>query len=298
MEDKRKGAAGHRWLGYGIAALIVLLAVSLGLTFYAGEAGSLAHRLYYGSLSPLLARVQESRLAADALPDVQAEAEKSAEGEGWLGVVVADSAGRVVAAVPATLVGAQLPTQTVSWPEGRKQPWLELWQYNQPTYVGRALGVTSGDEVGREVETIWQGVSLDSGSTEFAYVWATVRQPLLWGRTAHGWRDILIAADLLLVLAGILALAFWVFADASKHGMEAPWAWGALTLITNAIGWATYLVVRSWQRPRCANCGGILRPAYRVCPHCGLQLRRACPSCGQGVEHGWNFCPHCSAALN
>lgn len=283
---------GHRWLGYGAAALAVLLTLSVGLTIFVGESGSFGE--HYRTLLGLYSVVQDEGLSAETQPDVQAEAERLRKDEGWVAVVVSDPAGLVLAAAPPTLVGTQLPISVATWPGGVDQPWLQLWTFNQPTRLARSIGVT--DE--SRFDVLQQDVQTTGGQETLAYIWAVVQRPVFWGLTNREWATVLSLAGLLLFFAGVLVLALWVFTDARRYGLEAPWAWGALALVTNVIGWATYLVVRSSQRRHCPNCGGILRSTFRACPYCGVQLKQACPACGQGIESGWNFCPHCTAGLN
>jgi len=284
----------HRWLGYAAALTAVLLALSVGLVWYTGALDSSANRNTVESLGKIHAIVSEEGLTGASVPGLQAVAAELAAQPEWVAVVVSDPTGRVIAAVPETAVGAQLPCRRY-WSDAQERPVLELWTYGQPSRTARLLGVTGGPE---DVRVLSRHFYPEDGQTPVAYIWAIVEEPRFLGVTATRWVGILIPVSLILFVLGTLSLALWVFADARGHAMGAPWAWGTLTLVTNAVGWATYLVVRGLQRPRCPNCGGVLRPAFRVCPHCGLQLRRACPSCGQGVEPGWNFCPHCSAALN
>ncbi len=284
----------HRWLGYVVSLMVILLALSIGLVRYTGAADSSASRHAVESLGEFHALISEEGLSEASVPDLQAVAAELAAQPEWVAVVVSDQTGRVIVAAPETAVATQLPCRRFP-PDSSERPVLELWTYGQPSRVARLLGVTGDPE---EVRVVSRHFYPDGGETPVAYIWAVVKEPRFLGVTAIRWIGILIPVSLLLFLLGTLSLALWVLADARRQAMGAPWAWGILTLVTNAIGWATYLVVRGLQRPRCPNCGGILRPAFRVCPHCGLQLQRGCPSCGQGIEPGWNFCPHCSAALN
>ena len=73
-------------------------------------------------------------------------------------------------------------------------------------------------------------------------------------------------------LAALMAywvlLPSWVFVDARQRACAAL-AFGLLTLITNLIGWATYLVLRPQHETRCARCGESVSDAVRFCPWCG-----------------------------
>jgi len=294
-----------RTLGYVAASLAVLLALSVGLTFFASVVTDSQWR-YSGALNRLASPIAHEGLSAATLPDLQAIAAELVEQPGWRAVVVANPAGEIVAAMPKTALGHRLALRGDPWPDAPERPVLEVSAYGRPTDLGRllglseepdddyvhGLGVHSQDAAGQVTPIVTGHV------TPIAWVWAVVAKPKLLGLTVDEWSSTLISLSLALYVLGALILALWVFADAMRRDMDAPWAWGALTLVTTAVGWATYLITRSWQRPRCPNCGGSLRPSFKTCPHCGTLVKRACPSCGQGVEHGWSFCPHCSAGLN
>jgi len=291
------GAKRLRALGYVATILAVLLALSVSLIWFASEiAGS--QRWYSQDLNPLTSAIANQGLSAAALPDIQAIAAELNEQPGWRAVVVANPAGEIVAAVPKTALGRRLPLRSDPWPDSPERPVLEVSAYGRPTNLGRLLGLS--EEPDDDLLTQVGVHSQDAAGqvAPIAWVWALVAKAKFLGLTSEEWSSTLISLSLALYILGALTLALWVFADARRRDMDAPWAWGALTLVTTAVGWATYLITRSWQRPQCPNCGGSLRPSFKTCPHCGTQVKRACPSCGQGVEHGWNFCPHCSAGLN
>jgi hypothetical protein len=309
------GAKHVRALGYVAASLAVLLALSVSLTWFASGIADSSRWRYTYALNALTSPIANQGLSAATLPDLQAIAAELSERPGWRAVVVVNPAGEIVAAVPKTALGLTLPLRgnprpvlegtwidvwsgTESPLQDAPRPVLEVWANGRPTDFGRLLGLSEGPD-----DYYVAGVGVHSrdaaGQTALtAWVWAVAAAPRFLGLTADEWSPPLISLSLALYILGALTLALWVFADARRRAMDAPWAWGALTLVTTAVGWATYLITRSWQRPQCPNCGGSLRPSFKTCPHCGNQVKRACPSCGQGVEHGWNFCPHCSAGLN
>jgi len=291
------GAKHLRALGYVAASLAVLLALSVSLTWFASKNVDSRWR-YSDALNALTSAIANKGLSAAALPDIQAIAAELSQQPGWRAVVVANPAAEIVAAVPKAALGRRLPLRPEPWPDSPERPVLEVSAYGRPTDLGRLLGLSEEPE-----DDLLTGVSVHSQDAAgqgapIAWVWALTAKAKFLGLTADEWSSTLISLSLALYILGTLTLALWVFADARRRAMDAPWGWGALTLVTTAVGWATYLITRSWQRPQCPNCGGSLRPSFKTCPHCGNQVKRACPSCGQGVEHGWNFCPHCSAGLN
>lgn len=78
----------------------------------------------------------------------------------------------------------------------------------------------------------------------------------------------LMGAGLAVVVAAVILLAGYVYADASRRGMPAlPWT-ALAVLVPNALGFVLYFLMR---RP-------IVHP---------------CPRCGSGVEPGAAFCPRC-----
>jgi hypothetical protein len=73
---------------------------------------------------------------------------------------------------------------------------------------------------------------------------------------------------LLALMAYWVLLASWVFVDARQRACGAL-AFGLFTLMTNLIGWATYLVLRPQHETRCARCSESVSDAVRFCPWCG-----------------------------
>ena len=214
---------------------------------------------------------------------------------GWVAVLAVDTSGLVFASNPPSAVGRQLPVRGSEFDEVLKpQPLLDLWDRGRPTSLAGALGVTGG--VGDYDVLLHSTPGPVTGGAE-AWFFAVVAYPKFLGISSHDWSGPLADAALALFALVTLALAAWVYADARRREVDAPVAWAVLTLVTNAIGWATYLVARGWRRPVCPACGAALRPSYRACPHCGVQVQRGCPSCGQAVREDWSFCPHCTAAL-
>lgn len=284
---------------------LVLLAAALGAMLYGDAMKAARDRDLWSKLSELGGSIDNNGPEA-----VRNDVSMIYSRTDLVALLVADNRGVIVAAEPEKAVGRQLPMTREYWgyrwaggQEGFVEvPTVDLFDYGGPSAFGEFLGVTGESEWDFRVEThrVQRPVPAgEDGPGEFvAHIFAVVSYPALLGISLGRWLVILAGAAVLLFLAYALALPAWVFFDARRRNVDAPLAWAALTLVTNAIGWATYLVVRGWQRPACPNCGRALRPIFRACPHCGVQVRRACPSCGQVVNDQWSFCPHCTEALN
>jgi hypothetical protein len=91
-------------------------------------------------------------------------------------------------------------------------------------------------------------------------------------------------------------LAVWVYLDGRRNWGDRAFAFGMLTLLTNAVGWAVYLAVR----PRlgiCPGCGADTPRRVSFCVRCGHALRPACPDCRRTVETDWVYCAACGGHL-
>ena len=55
------------------------------------------------------------------------------------------------------------------------------------------------------------------------------------------------------------------------------------------------LYLQLLEGDRCLDCRTELKPHFRCCPGCGLQLRRECPGCAELIDVAWRACPHCAA---
>gem|GEM_PF-4562213 len=47
----------------------------------------------------------------------------------------------------------------------------------------------------------------------------------------------------------------------------------------------------------CPNCGRMVRSDFKVCPHCGTQLKKSCESCGAELDPSWRYCPKCGKGV-
>ncbi|MGE5483994.1 MAG: zinc ribbon domain-containing protein [Ignavibacteriales bacterium] len=92
-----------------------------------------------------------------------------------------------------------------------------------------------------------------------------------------------------------LLLPYWVFRDARNKGSNAA-AWGILTLFTNVVGWAVYVITRPKMIP-CPACGAYQDASFKACTSCGNRLKPVCPQCGRQIEPGWAYCAECGARV-
>jgi len=288
----------------GAITFLVLLASALGAMLYVEAMKGARDQDLWNKLSELGGAIDN-----DGLQAVQDDVSMIFSRTELVALLVADNQGVIVAAEPEKAIGRQLPMTREYWVQlagGQdgyvEVPTVDLFDYGGPSAFGEFLGVTGEPQWEYRLKTRRVQRSAPEGEQGpgglVAHIFAVVSYPTLVGLSLGRWVVILAQAVVLLFLAYALALPAWVFFDARRRNVDAPLAWAALTLVTNAIGWATYLVVRGWQRPACPNCGRALRVTFRACPHCGVQVRRACPSCGQVVNDQWSFCPHCTEALN
>lgn len=289
MKGVKRDKRFVRWLGWTASSLAIALALAFAAQVYTarweppcGEDYVVLVDLAYAYEAGGVPAVEEKLADLTALP-------------GWVAVLAADTSGLVLASSPPGAVGRQLPTRGSRFDEVLKpQPDVDLWDHGWPTSLAGALGVTGGVGDYFIMESSTPGPVI--GGAE-AFFFAVVAYPKFLGISSHAWTGLLESAALALFALATLVLAAWVYADARRREVDAPAAWAVLTLVTNAIGWATYLVARGWRRAACPACGAALRSSYRACPHCGVQVQRGCPSCGQAVREDWSFCPHCTAAL-
>ncbi len=114
------------------------------------------------------------------------------------------------------------------------------------------------------------------------------------------------------------ALVVWTFRDmrARSRDFFAQLLAAIVVLVLNIPGFIVYLILRPREtvaegyarsleeeallqsieeRPFCPGCNRLTRPAWLVCPHCQILLRKTCSQCKQPLELTWNICPLCSA---
>lgn len=101
-----------------------------------------------------------------------------------------------------------------------------------------------------------------------------------------------------MMIAIPIILGIFVFTDAKKREMHAPF-WALVSAIVPAlIGFVIYLLARTHHADlRCPHCGKPIRKTFAVCPACAAKLRSVCPACAMSVERDWNVCPRCATPL-
>lgn len=294
-----RSRSNSRWLAVTAAVFAGLFLAGAVANMYVSRLSSMSD--IFEALNRLALSVMDK-----ALEGVQADLTSLRVEPRWVAVLVTDVQGKVLAAEPQSLVGLEVEFEPPFAGEVvRPHPMrLQLWEGpGAPSAVAHALGLGGPDWESRQesrqfrLTTAERTVWTREGEL-IGHLFAVVRQPVVAGLSLWELANLLDNATLLLFVLATFALAGWVWADARRREVDGPVAWALLTLFTNVIGWATYLVVRGRQRPACPNCGRTLRPAYRACPFCGVQVRRSCPSCGQAVEEAWSFCAHCAAELH
>ena len=117
-----------------------------------------------------------------------------------------------------------------------------------------------------------------------------------------------------------IALAFYVFRDARRRSISAPFLGFATALgfVPPFLGALIYLVVRPPRtldeeraleleeqalrevpddEPRtrsCPSCGKEIETSFVLCPYCRTQFSRRCSGCGNALRLGWAVCPYCA----
>src|SRR5207253_3912026 len=85
-----------------------------------------------------------------------------------------------------------------------------------------------------------------------------------------------------------LILPWWVFLDARPRTEKAaPLA--VFVLLTNFLGWLTYLVIRPEAERLCPICRELMQPSFRCCPRCGRSSQTRCRQCGRPARSDWRF---------
>ena len=134
-----------------------------------------------------------------------------------------------------------------------------------------------------------------------------------------------VVARNLLIFFGVvfwLALAFWVYKDASRRIAD-PWLVGTATLlglVPPFVGPVVYLLFRPAETLEdvkarrieiraledrllrassgCPVCSTAVEPGYLICPVCTTQLREPCSRCEAPLEPLWQACPYCAQPVD
>jgi hypothetical protein len=102
---------------------------------------------------------------------------------------------------------------------------------------------------------------------------------------------------IMLLVALLVLLVGYVYADAKRRGMRYQmWTWLA-ALIPDGIGIILYFILRDPLPSPCPKCSTMVKHGFAFCPECGTPIRVTCPQCGRAVEHGWHNCAYCGAGL-
>jgi len=108
---------------------------------------------------------------------------------------------------------------------------------------------------------------------------------------------ILFSFGIPLIVAVLVLLIGYVYADARRRGMRYV-LWTLLAVfIPNAIGIILYFILRDPLPQPCPRCGAAVAAKFPYCPSCGTAVAQTCPNCRGAVEPGWPHCAHCGASL-
>ncbi len=100
-----------------------------------------------------------------------------------------------------------------------------------------------------------------------------------------------------LVLAAVLMLTGYVYADAKRRGMNAL-LWTLLViLIPKAIGFIAYFLLRKPLLEPCPNCRWPIGSDFAYCPKCGYTAIPSCNNCGRAIQRDYVCCPYCGKAV-
>jgi Double zinc ribbon/Phospholipase_D-nuclease N-terminal len=135
-----------------------------------------------------------------------------------------------------------------------------------------------------------------------AFVVFAVMQICLLGlvpRYVHG-RDVppmpalvLISIGGGIVVAIIILMVGYVYADSKRRGMNAL-LWTLLVIfVPKALGFIAYFLLRKPLLIPCPNCGTEVGADFRYCPKCGHALTPTCSHCGRSISSGYVCCPYC-----
>lgn len=119
-------------------------------------------------------------------------------------------------------------------------------------------------------------------------------------RWAHHPRDLppepwwgLITFASAVLMAAMILLIGYIYADAKRRGMNAVLWVILIILIPKPIGFIAYFLLRKPLLKECPQCSEPLRPDFAFCPKCHYSVGVSCAHCGRPIGTGFVFCPYC-----
>jgi RNA polymerase subunit RPABC4/transcription elongation factor Spt4 len=95
------------------------------------------------------------------------------------------------------------------------------------------------------------------------------------------------------VMAAMILLIGYVYADAKRRGMNAV-LWTLLViLLPKLLGFVVYFMLRKPLLAPCPNCRWPIGSEFAYCPKCGFALAPACANCGRAIRRDYQCCPYC-----
>jgi len=96
-----------------------------------------------------------------------------------------------------------------------------------------------------------------------------------------------------IVVAIIVLMVGYVYADSKRRGMNAL-LWTLLVIfVPKALGFIAYFLLRKPLLIPCPNCGTAVGSDFRYCPKCGYAVTPSCANCGRAISHEYVCCPYC-----
>jgi RNA polymerase subunit RPABC4/transcription elongation factor Spt4 len=99
------------------------------------------------------------------------------------------------------------------------------------------------------------------------------------------------------LLAIMIALIGYVYADAKRRGMHAVLWVLLIVLIPKPVGFLAYFLLRKPLLQQCPQCGAPVQADYHFCPICHHALGAVCNRCGRPISAGYAYCPYCGQGV-
>lgn len=100
-----------------------------------------------------------------------------------------------------------------------------------------------------------------------------------------------------LLVAAIVLLTGYIYADARRRGMNAV-LWVVLViLIPKPFGYIAYFLLRKPLLVACLQCGTAVGRDFAYCPKCRYALSPSCANCGRMVKPDYVVCPYCGKTV-